>query len=170
MRKRYLISAVIVLLLASGFLIPEPKVIPVSGASEADWHKDTFWFEPWGSSGVHKGIDIFASEGAEVIAPSNILVVYRGEWNKGGQVIVALGPKWRVHYFAHLDRIDGGSGLLVASGEKIGTVGDSGNAKGKPPHLHYSILSLLPRPWAMDDSDQGYKKAFYINPISYFSD
>lgn len=166
-KKRYKIFICLVLVLLFGFAMPEPKVIPVSGATSSDWNKDTFWFEPWGSSGVHKGIDIFASKGTNVIASSNMLVIYRGSINKGGNVVVGLGPKWRIHYFSHLDNINSDAGLFLGVGDTLGQVGDSGNAKGKPPHLHFSILSILPRVWAIDSDVQGYKKAFYINPIHY---
>ena len=168
-KKRYTFLAAVGLIIAMGFLIPEPKMIPVAGATEADWNKDTFWYEPWGSSGVHKGIDIFAQNGTDVIASSNLLILFRGVLGKGGNVVVGLGPKWRVHYFAHLQEIDPTAGFVVPVGDRLGSVGASGNAKGKPPHLHFSLLSLLPRPWAMDGATQGYKKAFFLNPIRYFA-
>jgi murein DD-endopeptidase MepM/ murein hydrolase activator NlpD len=98
-----------------------------------------------------------------------MLILYRGTLGKGGNVIVGLGPKWRIHYYAHLDDVDRDAGIFLGAGDGIGTVGDTGNAQGKPPHLHYSIVSLLPRPWAIDGATQGYKKAFFINPISYLS-
>ncbi|WP_299195446.1 M23 family metallopeptidase [uncultured Amphritea sp.] len=170
MKKRYRFLVISGLILGLGFIIPEPKIIPVSGATGADWNKDTFWYEPWGRSGVHKGIDIFAQKGTAVVASSNMLILYRGSLSKGGNVIVGLGPKWRIHYFAHLHDIDHTAGPLLQAGQSIGSVGDSGNARGKPAHLHFSILTLLPRPWAIDTSTQGYKKAFYLNPISYFAD
>lgn len=168
MKKRYKVAIGLGLILGLGFLIPEPKIIPVLGATEADWNKDTYWYEPWGSSGVHKGIDIFAPEGTNVISSSNLLILYRGTLRKGGNVVVGLGPKWRIHYFAHLNVIDNKAGVILKAGDTLGFVGNSGNAKGKPPHLHFSILSLIPRPWEIDSSTQGYKKAFFINPISYF--
>lgn len=168
MKKRYKSVLVLGVILGVGLLLPEPRVIPVFGATEADWNKNTFWYEPWGSSGVHKGIDIFATKGSNVIASSNLLILYRGTLNKGGNVIVGLGAKWRIHYFAHMEDIDKDAGIFLRAGDVLGTVGDSGNAKGKAPHLHFSIFSLLPRPWAIDSSTQGHKKAFFINPISYF--
>ena len=169
MKKRYKVALVLGLILGGGFLIPEPRMIPVLGATDADWNKDTFWYEPWGSSGVHKGMDIFALKGTNVVASSNLLILYRGSLSKGGNVVVGLGAKWRIHYFAHLNDIDYNAGIVLKAGDTLGSVGDSGNAKGKSPHLHFSILSLLPRPWVIDSSIQGYKKAFFIDPISYIT-
>lgn len=45
----------------------------------------------------------------------------------------------------------------------------TGNAKGKPPHLHYSIITLFPYLWRVDRSEQGWKKMFYLNPIAYLA-
>lgn len=166
LRRKALVSVLGVLLV--GFMLPERRAIPVSGATNADWHADTFWFEPWGSSGVHKGIDIFAQKGAPVIASSDLLVLYRGRLKKGGNVLVGLGPKWRLHYFAHMATIESDAGFFVSKTQQLGTVGDTGNARGKSPHLHFSIVSIIPLPWLIDSSTQGYKKAFYLNPIEYF--
>ena len=147
-----------------GLLIPERAVIPVTGASRSDWNKDTFWYEPWGASGVHKGIDIFAAKGTDVIAATGGVVLYSGAIKRGGNVVLVLGPKWRVHYYAHLDSIDSGVGGIISRGEKIGSVGDTGNAGGKQPHVHYVILSVIPYPWRIDTSTQGWKKMFYLDP------
>lgn len=168
MKKKYKVLISVAVIFSIGFVVPEPHRIPVDGATSSDWNKDSFWYEPWGSSGVHKGVDIFATKGTPVMAATNMLVVYRGRIRKGGNIVVGLGPKWRLHYFAHLEKIDADAGLFLSSGSKVGTVGDSGNAKGKPPHLHFSILSAFPLPWLIDGSTQGFKKAFYLNPINYF--
>jgi murein DD-endopeptidase MepM/ murein hydrolase activator NlpD len=153
-----------------GFLIPESKIIPVKGATSKDWNTQTFWYEPWGSSGVHKGIDIFSQKDQAVIASSNQMILYKGSFSKGGNVILALGAKWQLHYYAHLSEISEHSGRLVSAGTEIGKVGNTGNAAGKQPHLHYSIVSVVPRPWLIDGASQGYKKAFYMNPIRYFNE
>jgi len=146
------------------FFIPEQLIIPIKSASKSDWHKDTFWYEPWGKSGVHKGIDIFAVKGTSLRSASNGLVLYTGENSLGGKVVIILGPKWRIHYYAHLESISASSLSFVSSGEQIGQIGDSGNAKGKPAHLHYSIVTLLPHIWLIDSESQGWKKAFYLDP------
>ncbi|KPV94211.1 L-Ala--D-Glu endopeptidase precursor [Pseudoalteromonas sp. P1-9] len=145
------------------------QIIPVQGATHNDWHAKTFWYEPWGSSGVHKGIDIFAKKGTPVIASTAGIVIYSGTLPKGGKVALILGPKWRVHYYAHLEQNQSRTGQLVAKGEVIGTLGDSGNAKGKPAHIHYSVVTLIPYPWRFTTETQGYKKMFYLNPAELFT-
>lgn len=157
--------SVITLVIILGYLIPENTKIPVKGAKHGDWHPKSFWFEPWGTSGTHKGIDIFAGKGTKLLSSTSGIVLYTGTISKGGNVIVVLGPKWKLHYYAHLESIDTESFSLVKSGEIIGAVGDSGNAKGKPPHLHYSILSLLPHFWKATAETQGWKKMFFLDPV-----
>lgn len=168
MKTKNIILLGLAVLIFLGFLLPDRRAIPVLGATKSDWNADTFWYEPWGSSGVHKGIDIFSTRGTPVIASTDMMILYKGKIEKGGNVVLGLGPKWRLHYFAHMASIDESAGVFVAKGRQIGTVGDSGNAKDKPPHLHFSIVSTIPLPWLVDRSSQGYKKAFYINPIEYF--
>ncbi|GAB6140921.1 hypothetical protein JCM14076_16500 [Methylosoma difficile] len=46
-----------------GCLPSTQAIIPVEGATAADWHPQSFWYHPWGRSGTHKGIDIFARSG-----------------------------------------------------------------------------------------------------------
>lgn len=159
---RFLIAFGIVI--AIGFLVPERIVVPVDGASSSDWNPDSFWYEPWGVSGVHKGIDIFAPHGTNVRAATGGLVLYSGTFSIGGNVIVVLGPKWRAHYYAHLDSSQVSLGSFVSAGSAIGAVGDSGNAAGKPPHLHYVILSPFPYPWNFSSGTQGWKRMFYLDP------
>ena len=165
-RRQYLRRAVIALIavFVIGLLLPQNALIPVQGASVSDWNPQSFWFEPWGKSGVHKGIDIFAKQGTPVLAATSGVVVYRGSFGDGGLVVAVLGPKWRIHYYAHL----AGAGVsplqFVAKGHSIGVVGTSGNARGKQPHLHYAIVSLVPLPWHFTSGTQGWRRMFYLSP------
>lgn len=165
-KKIFLFLSIIIVI---GYLLPHPFSMPVSGAGKSSYNQQSFWAYPWGSSITHKGVDIFAKEGTEVVSPTNGIIIHTGTIDKGGNIILLLGAKWRFHYFAHLKEIKTSSFSLVKSNELIGTVGTTGNAKGKPPHLHYTIKSLLPLPWNMDHSIQGWKKMFYINPIPYLN-
>ena len=158
------IATTIVVIFLIGLLLPENIVIPVKNATSKDWNHNTFWYEPWGSSVVHKGIDIFGNKGTPALSSTKGVVVFTGSLKKGGNVVAVLGPKWRIHYYAHLESISVGVGTILGSGSEIGTLGDSGNAKGKPPHIHYSIVSLIPLPWLVTGETQGWKKMFFLNP------
>lgn len=167
LRTAGLLSLLAILIV--GLLMPQNLINPVEGANQKSYNAKSFWFYPWGKSGTHKGIDIFAKEGTSVVCPTNAVVLFTGEITLGGNVVVALGPKWRIHYFAHLREIETTTFSWLDRGERIGTVGTTGNAKGKQPHLHYSIFSLIPYPWRIDASPQGWKKMFYLNPIEQLS-
>lgn len=159
---------VLVIMLASSFL-PAKTIIPVQNASSNDWDKHSFWFHPWGESGVHKGIDIFAKKGTPTIASTSGIVLFKGKIRLGGNVVAILDRKWRIHYYAHLQTQDVHALEWVSQGEKIGAVGDSGNAAGKPPHLHYSILSLIPCISEITLEKEGWKRMFYLNPARVFA-
>lgn len=80
MTKRNLKYALILfgIFIFIGFLIPVSKVIPVEGAVVSDWNSKSFWYEPWGKSEVHKGIDIFSSKGKRLNSSTNGVVLYSG--------------------------------------------------------------------------------------------
>lgn len=128
MKKQSAIKT-IAFILALGLLLPTRGVIPVQNATAKDWNASSFWFAPWGKSGVHKGIDIFAKRGTPVLASTSGWVIYRGNSAMGGNVIAVLGPKWRIYYYAHMQNIIIKSGDMASKSDVIGSVGDSGNAK-----------------------------------------
>lgn len=167
-RKKRIILVLLLLLLSIfvGLLIPERARIPVAGATKKDWNHQTFWHYPWGKSGVHKGIDIFAPLNTNVTATVTGLVIYTGQLGIGGNVVLLLGPKWRLHYYAHLQETLTSAGTITGRGETIGTIGKTGNAQNRPPHLHYSILTIIPYPWRIDGSRQGWKKMFFLDPTT----
>lgn len=169
MIKKNKISISCLMILIIGFLIPQNLKMPVQGAGKSDYNPKSFWFFPWGESVTHKGVDIFAKKGTEIYSSTYGIVLYSGEINRGGKFTLILGPKWRLHYYAHLNKLKISSLSLVNKKTIIGTVGTSGNAVGKPPHLHYSILTLIPYIWRVDSDKQGWKKMFYLNPIEYFN-
>jgi murein DD-endopeptidase MepM/ murein hydrolase activator NlpD len=154
---------------AASFLMPQVLSIPVKDADAGDYHPESFWYFPWGKSGVHKGVDIFAPTGRPVLAATYGLVISTKPNGMGGNVVWVLGPKWRMHYYAHLNSVKAKKWDWVWRGEEIGTVGTSGNARGKAPHLHYHIQTIVPYPWRIDPSvPQGWQKMWYLNPINYF--
>ena len=150
-----------------GLLIPQNLKMPVVGAGSNSYSHKTFWYEGWGTSIVHKGVDVFARKGTSVHAATWGIVLLATEYGKGGKFVVILGPKWRLHYYAHLNEIKTKPFSFVTHDTEIGTVGKTGNAATTPPHLHYSIATLIPYPWRIDDTPLGWQKMFYLNPIDY---
>lgn len=91
--------------------------------------------------GGHKGIDIFAPKGTPLVACVNGTIKKIGYTNTGGNRVTIEDNNGISYYYAHMDSINPSlkKGDLVSSGDFLGTVGDSGNAKGTHPHLHFSI-------------------------------
>jgi peptidoglycan LD-endopeptidase LytH len=162
MKKR--IFYIFAFTLALGMLLPARGMIPVQNATSKDWGKYSYWYYPWGKSGVHKGIDIFAKAGTPVLASTAGIVLFKGNIKLGGNVVAVLGPKWHLYYYAHLQKTNVHFLDWVSQGEAIGLVGTTGNAIGKPAHLHFSIATLIPNPAEITTETQGWKRMFYVNP------
>lgn len=167
---KVLLYSLLVIGFGFGFLLflEQPPTIPVRDAAPKDWSSESFWHGSWGVSGIHKGIDIFAKRGAVVEAATTGLVIFEGQRSLGGNVIVVLGPSLLVHDYAHLQGSNVTMFSFVHRGEQIGTVGTSGNAADKAPHLHYSVMSLWPQiPSYAPNVAQGWKQMFYLDPNKY---
>jgi len=153
---------------SEGCIVPHKLVIPVENATEQSWDHNSFWQYPWGGSVVHKGIDISAPKGTHVLSSTNGIVIFSDIRGKGGKVIYVFGPLLRLHYYAHLDSFRVNRFSYVRSGEIIGNVGTTGNAKGKDPHLHYSIQTPIPYIWRVfwrrNNPHHWYWKPFLLDP------
>ncbi len=99
----------------------------------------------WGASRdgghrSHEGIDIFAKRGTPVVAVTSGYVTSTGDKGLGGkQVWLRDQKRGNSLYYAHLDSIIATPGMKVKSGDTLGLVGNSGNARTTPPHLHFGI-------------------------------
>lgn len=112
---------------------------PVQGVSIQQTN-DT-WGAARSNNRQHQGIDIFAKRGTPIESATHGLVRKVGIDNLGGRVVWVTGPNLSQHYYAHLNEYadDIQVGDWVEAGEVLGFVGNSGNAKTTPPHLHYGI-------------------------------
>ena len=134
---------------------PTPEIsktlaFPVSGRSKIG----SFWGDKRdGGKRTHEGIDIFARKGTPVVALCDGIIVCSANTPRGGKNLWLQSFKypWRA-YYAHLDQKKVSEGQVVKKGQVIGTVGNTGNAKYTPAHLHFGIYKILggaenPLPW-----------------------
>jgi murein DD-endopeptidase MepM/ murein hydrolase activator NlpD len=94
-----------------------------------------------GGKRKHKGIDIFAPKGTAIVAVADGIISFIGEQPKGGNCLWLTTENGASFYYAHLDRWAPGlyEGMEVRSGDLLGFVGNTGNAKTTPSHLHFGI-------------------------------
>lgn len=95
-----------------------------------------------GGSRSHEGVDIFAKKGSPLVAAADGYVNRVEENNLGGKVIFLKPdqiPVWL--YYAHLDSQLTEPGTKVKKGDIIGTIGNTGNARNTPAHLHFGIYT-----------------------------
>jgi murein DD-endopeptidase MepM/ murein hydrolase activator NlpD len=130
---------------------PSDVAIPVAGVRKTQI-ADT-WGAPRSGGRSHTGVDIFAKRGTPVLSATDGILLRTGTNRLGGQIINVLGLGRQVHYYAHLDSYGRFKpGDVVLSGDTIGYVGTTGNARGTPPHLHYGIYDSergAVNPWPM---------------------
>jgi murein DD-endopeptidase MepM/ murein hydrolase activator NlpD len=114
--------------------------MPVVGVRPYDLSDS--WGDPRdGGKRKHRGIDIFAPKGTPVVAVSDGIVSFIGDQPKGGHCLWLTTEGGASFYYAHLDRWASGlyEGQEVRSGDLLGYVGNTGNAKTTPSHLHFAV-------------------------------
>lgn len=114
---------------------------PVANKNNSD--VQSFWGASRdGGARNHEGLDIFAPRGTPVTSASPGLVVRTGNEGLGGkQVWLRDKNSGYSHYYAHLDSIMVHTGQQINTGDILGTVGNTGNAKGGATHLHFGIYT-----------------------------
>jgi murein DD-endopeptidase MepM/ murein hydrolase activator NlpD len=90
---------------------------------------------------AHQGTDILAPFLTPLLACERGIVTQMGSDVLGGTKLWLKGESGTYYYYAHLSSFAPGlvNGTLVEAGDVVGFVGDTGNAKGGVPHLHFEI-------------------------------
>ena len=97
-----------------------------------------------GGAREHHGIDIFQPRGTPVIAAADGYA-HLDETPRGGRVVWLRDERSRRRlYYAHLDDWAIAPGTFVRTGDVIGYVGNTGNARTTPPHLHFGVYDRGP--------------------------
>ena len=124
---------------------------------------DDWWFPRFVPDfHLHQGTDVFADFGTPIVSPVDGVLTF-GESPVGGRYsYVTTETDGTYYYFSHLDTLpeppeetritdpaevarfahrsyDHPGAYRVKVGDLIGTVGDSGNAKGGAPHAHVEV-------------------------------
>ena len=96
---------------------------------------------PGVEGGWHHGEDIFAPEGAPVLAVADGTIHTVGFNRLGGYRLWLRDAFGNDFYYAHLSAYSplAIEGRSVEAGDVIGFVGDTGDADGGSPHLHFEI-------------------------------
>ena len=110
---------------SSGWICPLP-----------DAHYINDWGFPRSGGRFHEGNDLFSPRGTVVRAPVSGVVSYL-TGSIGGLQFRLEGDDGNNYFGSHLSAI--GKQGRVAAGDGIGEVGNSGNAAGTSPHLHFEI-------------------------------
>ena len=142
-----------------GMTLPEALTLgmgnfPLLGV--ANWTDD--WLDPRAGPPPqsHQGTDVFAAFDTPVRAPVDGTVRFE-DAGLGGKGAFVTAPDGTYYYMAHLNSFsrDLASGATVKQGQIVGYNGDSGNAKGGAPHVHFEIhpfggAAVNPKPF-LDD-------------------
>jgi len=93
------------------------------------------------SGRTHEGLDLMSPKGTPIVSPT-AAVVTRVDYGAGeGNAVYTANPGGERFIYYHLDRVGEGvvEGLVLARGDLIGYVGNTGDASGGAAHLHFEI-------------------------------
>jgi hypothetical protein len=112
-----------------------------------------------GSSSCHFALDLEFVPGDVVqtqyglgkpvsAASAGTVVLAQKNWGAAGHTVIIDHGGNLYSLYAHLDALETGNGSKVKAGQRLGTIGYSGNAqaleaKSLPPHLHFQVFKTL---------------------------
>ncbi len=108
-------------------------IFPVDEVRKPFWDD---WGQPRSGGRRHAGTDVLAQIGVPLRAIEDGVVETVSAGGLGGNGIFMIGDSGSRYFFTHMDELaDLEPGDRVLAGQPVGTVGDTGNARGAP-HLH----------------------------------
>ncbi len=127
---------------AAGAEAPRDFLWPVEGGA--------LWQAYGSMGGRHRALDIGLRCGATIRAAHGGLVVYSDNFLDGlGNAVVTVAPGGWVSLYGHARRTLVPTGAMVARGQPVAEMGDTGAAVGR--HVHFALLRdgarVDPAPW-----------------------
>ena len=95
------------------------------------------WGAPRPGGRRHKGTDIFGARGGNVFAITNGVIGYTRTGGTAGLYLSLLGDDGHTYLYMHLQDFVASAGQRVTAGQLIAHNGDTGNARGTHPHIHF---------------------------------
>lgn len=115
-------------------VIVDGMSFPCGGACyfKNDWHAPR-------TGHLHQGNDIFAAMGTPALAICDGTITFVGVGRNAGKYLrlTRNDGSGDFFYYMHMESIEVVVGDEVKAGQVIATVGDSGNARGGPAHIHF---------------------------------
>ena len=118
-------------------------LFPVAGGDSRDIGS-IFGDPRAGGQRQHHGVDIFARRGTPVLAAADGRITRVRTGGLGGKTVWQSDRQGHSLYYAHLDSQIARPNQQVQAGDTLGLVGNTGNARTTPPHLHFGIYSSGP--------------------------
>jgi hypothetical protein len=125
---------------------------PFPVAGPASWSNDWHVFRPCPWPHLHAGLDMFAPEGTPVVAVANGSISETIDDDVTGLGIKLDDGRGMDYLYAHLSSFAPGigAGVEVRLGQVLGFVGNTGDAAGATPHLHFQAepggIPMPPKP------------------------
>ena len=143
-------------------------LFPVAGHSSRNIQ--SFWGDSRsGGARRHQGNDIFAPRGTPLVAVSDGIIRSTKVGGLGGKTVWLRDGEGRglTYYYAHLDSQLVRPGQIVSRGDTLGLVGNTGNARTTPPHLHFGIYrngARDPFPYLLDPDGEPAELRYSLAP------
>jgi hypothetical protein len=116
------------------------------------------------AGGQHRGVDVGAPEGTAVLAPAGGVIAFAGTVPGGGRAITIETPDGYAVTLVHLGALAVERGAIIGEGERVASIGPSGEVEHAVPYVHLGIrvtadengyldpLAFLPAPAAQTPS------------------
>ncbi len=97
--------------------------------------------DPRSDGRLHQGLDIMAPHGTPIGSPTAAVVTGVGNGSSSGLYVRTANPGGETFVYMHLSQVATGiaRGTILARGDILGFVGNTGNASGGAAHLHFEI-------------------------------